>query len=81
MNGEPVELTYVGSSCCRATGVEARSRVQPAGAARRALGRLAAIRARSTFMCATCARSFEPTPSEPRFILTVRGVGYRFRDA
>ena len=23
----------------------------------------------------------EPTPSEPQFILTVRGVGYRFRDA
>ncbi len=23
----------------------------------------------------------ESTPSEPEFILTVRGVGYRFRDA
>jgi DNA-binding response OmpR family regulator len=26
-------------------------------------------------------RKIEPTPSEPRYLLTVHGVGYRFADA
>jgi DNA-binding response OmpR family regulator len=25
-------------------------------------------------------QKIEPTPSEPRYILTVRGIGYRFAD-
>ena len=47
------------------------------------LGRLGltAIRGRSTSMSATYARSSSGTRASPELILTVRGVGYRFRDA
>ncbi len=34
----------------------------------------------STSTSATCARSSSTTPRTPELILTVRGVGYRFRD-
>ena len=40
-----------------------------------------ASRARSTSTSATCGRSSRRDPREPEFIHTVRGVGYRFRDA
>ena len=40
MNGEPVELTYVEFELLSTLASQARPRVQPAGAARRALGRL-----------------------------------------
>ena len=39
-----------------------------------------ASRARSTSTSGTCARSSSRTRSEPELILTVRGVGYRFRE-
>jgi DNA-binding response OmpR family regulator len=31
-------------------------------------------------MSLNSARKIEPTPDQPRFILTVPGVGYRFND-
>ena len=40
-----------------------------------------ATRARSTSTSATCARSSSATRRRPSCIFTVRGVGYRFRDA
>ena len=39
-----------------------------------------ASRARSTCTCAICARRSSANPHEPELILTVRGVGYRFRE-
>ena len=39
-----------------------------------------ASRARSTSTSATCARRSSENPHEPELILTVRGVGYRFRE-
>ena len=39
-----------------------------------------ASRARSTSTCATCARRSSEDPHAPKLILTVRGVGYRFRE-
>ena len=39
-----------------------------------------ASRGRSTSTSVICARSSSADPREPRYILTVRGVGYRFRE-
>ena len=39
-----------------------------------------ASRARSTCTSAICARRSRANPHEPELILTVRGVGYRFRE-
>ena len=68
------------SSCCarwppaRAASSRARCSCRRSGAVP-----TTASRARSTFTCGTCARSSSRIPANRSYILTVRGVGYRFR--
>ena len=78
----PSQLTYVEFELLRDARGPPRPGLQPAHAARGALGRrrLTATRARSTSTSAICARSSSADSRKPEFILTVRSVGYRFRD-
>jgi DNA-binding response OmpR family regulator len=82
MNGEPVELTYVEFELL-STLASKPGRVYSRQALLVALWGDSAYRDPRTIDVHVrhLREKLEPTPSEPQFILTVRGVGYRFRDA
>ena len=82
MNGEPVELTYVEFELLSDARSQPGRVYQPAGAARGALGDSAYRDPRTIDVHVRHLREkLEPTRASREFILTVRGVGYRFRDA
>ena len=83
VEGRPVQLTYVEFELLRILAVESRAASTRARCCSRRSGAATstASRARSTSTSATCARSSRRDPREPELIYTVRGVGYRFRDA
>jgi two-component system, OmpR family, response regulator len=82
MNGEPIELTYVEFELLSALASKP-GRVYSRQALLVALWGDSAYRDPRTIDVHVrhLREKLEPTPSEPQFILTVRGVGYRFRDA
>jgi DNA-binding response OmpR family regulator len=82
VNGEPVELTYVEFELL-STLASRPGRVYSRQALLVALWGDSAYRDPRTIDVHVrhLREKLEPTPSEPTFILTVRGVGYRFRDA
>ena len=82
VRGERAQLTYVEFELLRTLAGAPGAGLQSPDAARGALGHAptSATRARSTSTSATCARRSRPTRTGPSTILTVRSVGYRFRD-
>ena len=80
--GPPVQLTYVEFELLRTLAAHPGRVYSRRDAPRGALGRrpTTASRGRSTCTSAICARSSSTIPADPEYILTVRGVGYRFRD-
>jgi two-component system, OmpR family, response regulator len=81
VNGEPVDLTYVEFELL-STLASRPGRVYSRQALLVALWGDSAYRDPRTIDVHVrhLREKLEPTPSEPTFILTVRGVGYRFRD-
>ena len=82
LNGEPVELTYVEFELL-STLAARPGRVYSRRALLEALWGDADYRDPRTIDVHVrhLREKLEPQPSEPEYILTVRGVGYRFRDA
>ena len=81
VHGEPVELTYVEFELL-STLASRPGRVYSRQALLVALWGDSAYRDPRTIDVHVrhLREKLEPAPSEPQFILTVRGVGYRFRD-